>query len=433
MKVSAYTVDLTLDDERGMLYNTLSREYYVYQKSQSRELWNFLAHLNHGIHCLECPELFEQLHRKHIIVQEDEDEQEELRYLQNVKRYASDQFYMTIFATNGCNLKCSYCEQNHITTPMFDSTMDHLLRFIEDITTKVKTLYIDWMGGEPLLEYERICRIMEKASKICEQNACRLNGKIITNGYLLDNKKLRRLEQANIAKLQITLEGNRDNHNSKRKDAWRQDTYDIIVNNMQQALIHGMQVFLQVNMDEAYIDEKLEVLEEIPKRYRSMVFVNFINAPWNQVTVSMYEHIKWAMDLGYECHIRYNEYVKCHACLSNSMSVNTDGAVLLCHESMNGEHRIGHLSEQGEACIENAGQLYKLRNVSALDNHTCKECQELPLCMGDCRIRRIQDNSACVRRPIRGLTLKEMALLDYYFDERKKSSVKVAEQEENVE
>lgn len=423
MKVSAYTVDLTLDEERGMLYNTLSREYYVYQKAQSRELWNFLAHMNHGIHCLENPELFAQLHQKRIVIQDDEEELDKLKFLENIKRHANDRFYLKLIVTNGCNFKCTYCEESPITMPINDSTADKVLKLIEQVTSKVRYLDIEWCGGEPMLEYERICRIMAQVTMMCDKNQCELQAKMYTNGYLLNEKKIKRLQDVRVEELHITIDGDEEEHNSRRKDAYLQNTYKSVIDNIQIALKAGMKLTLQIHVDENREKESFEVLRIISRKYREMVIVKFFSAPWNSQSTSVYRYVLKALTLGYKCHERYNSFVQCRSCCSNSLIVDMDGTILLCSKAKSGEQRIGYLDEEGNVRIEKEHLLYKVRNISALDNETCRDCQELPFCMGDCGKVRNKNNAICVRRAKKGLTLEEVAWLDYYSDKMEKEKI----------
>ena len=425
MKVSAYTVDLGLDEERSMLYNTVSREYYVYQKKQARELWNFMANMNHGIRCLENFDLFAQLQKKRIIVQEDADELCELRYLENRRRYANDSFYLKIIVTNGCNFKCTYCEETSVTMPIRDNTIDKLLKLLEEVTTKVRHLYIEWCGGEPLLEYERICRIMTQVSEICDKNSCELQAKLYTNGYLIDEKKIKRLQSVRIEELHVTIDGDEKEHNLHRKDVCAQGTYKCVIANLQSVVRAGMKLTLQIHVDENRESESFEVLEVISRKYREQVSVRFFSAPWNEKCTSVYRYVVKAMDLGYQCHERYNAYVQCRACCNNSLIVDMNGSILLCSKAKSGEQCIGYLDESGQIRIEKEHNLYKMRNITALDNETCQGCQELPLCMGDCGKVRSNDNTGCVRRAKKGLTLEEVAWLDYYSDQREKEQEEI--------
>lgn len=418
MKVSAYTVDLTLDAERGMLYNTLSREYYVYQKAQSKELWNFLAHVNHGIHCMDNVELMATLHQKHIIVQDETDELCELKYLENIKRYANDRFCLKIIVTNGCDFRCTYCDEAWLTMPINDNTVDKLLRLVEQITSKVRYLYIEWCGGEPMLEYERICRVMMQVSDMCHKNICELQSKMYTNGYLLNEKNVKRLHDVGIDELYITIDGDECEHNQHRKDIYGQDTYQNIVKNVLILLKSGMKLTLQIHVDEKREKESFDILDDIPRKYRDLMKVKFISAPWNEHCISVYRYMRNAMTLGYQCHERYNTYVQCHACCSNSLIVDMHGAILLCSKAKGGEQCIGYLDEEGQAKIEKEHLLYQIRSISAIDNEACRNCQELPLCLGDCRKRRSKDNTNCVHQEEKRLTIEEVAWLDYYSDKR---------------
>lgn len=77
---------------------------------------------------------------------------------------------------------------------------------------------------------------------------------------------------------------------------------------------------------------------------------------------------------------------------------------------------MGYLSEGGNVCIERNADYYKLHTMTARNNQQCRECIQLPFCIGSCKYKRLQDNSKCIGLNGGGLSVKEHALLDFYSD-----------------
>ena len=48
MKESRYNVDVTIDENRGMLYNTFSRGYYIYKVEDKEAFMALLHNINKG-------------------------------------------------------------------------------------------------------------------------------------------------------------------------------------------------------------------------------------------------------------------------------------------------------------------------------------------------------------------------------------------------
>ncbi len=95
-----------------------------------------------------------------------------------------------------CNLSCSYCnEYDDHSKPVPLETMLHRLELLGKLKTGVVTL----SGGEPLLHPE----LDEIIRGIRSNNA--LAG-LITNGYLLTADRVRRLNQAGLDYLQISID-----------------------------------------------------------------------------------------------------------------------------------------------------------------------------------------------------------------------------------
>lgn len=57
-------------------------------------------------------------------------------------------------------------------------------------------------------------------------------GQITTNGALLDEKLIRQLSSVKIDRYQITIDGNRENHNQTKKVKNSTSSFDLILNNV---------------------------------------------------------------------------------------------------------------------------------------------------------------------------------------------------------
>lgn len=64
MKLSKYTTDIVIDEEKSMIYNTLSRQYYLYIRQDKKKIWGFLNNINKGSYTQEEIELFKILLEK---------------------------------------------------------------------------------------------------------------------------------------------------------------------------------------------------------------------------------------------------------------------------------------------------------------------------------------------------------------------------------
>lgn len=419
MKLSQYYIDIEIDETKKMLYSTFSRKYYVYKKQEQSKVLNFLAHINKGKYTEAEIALFEELLNKKIILRDEIDELKQLEVLENATRYQEKTYKMMIYATNACNFRCSYCEQNHVSKPLSEDVKERILKLVKIQAKKNRVIQIDWFGGEPLLEYESVCSVLERAKKICEKNKCELVSTLTTNGYLLDESKIKKLYDLSVRSMQITLDGSKKTHNERRILADGSATFDIIFKNMIEAVKLGVFITLRINIDAKNADDISEVIDEIPMEFRSRIAVDICNIFQNSKRISTYALMKQIIDKGYVYSQRWNKFASCHACLLNGVVIDTDGSILLCSNTDKREKRMGYLNSEGCCCIERQADLYNLQTVTARENPECRNCIELPYCIASCKYARLKDNTKCLGKRGNGLTIKEKALLDFYYDQQK--------------
>ena len=75
-----------------------------------------------------------------------------------------------------------------------------LIRFVKSVK-EAKTLFVTWYGGEALLAFDRIKSITESFKKL----KLNYSAALITNGYLLDETKIRELENLKDKKIIISF------------------------------------------------------------------------------------------------------------------------------------------------------------------------------------------------------------------------------------
>lgn len=168
----------------------------------------------------------------------------------NAKRQAKGFVFMV---TYDCNFRCPYCYEagisgngRHWTKKTFTKEMvDRAYKAMEEIAPSnencnVITLY----GGEPLLQenVDIVTYIVRKGQELGYVfNA-------VTNGYDLDSYT-EILSSGAIKHLQITLDGTRDMHDSRRYHFQTHKSFDRIMSNIRLALDNGIRVGIRFNAD----------------------------------------------------------------------------------------------------------------------------------------------------------------------------------------
>lgn len=417
MKISRFTTKIELDDAQNMLYNTASRQYYVYSKDDESSIQNLLDNINSGVYGeLEIQQIAELL-RKKIIVSNEVDEIAELEYRENTVRYQDSVFHIMIIVTNACNFRCTYCIQKHESKTLDDVSENKIIRLLSRISEKTNKISIAWFGGEPLLQFQRIERMILLLKNICEKNHCILENTMTTNGYLLNGDIVKHLGKLNFKQLQVTIDGDRKTHDSRRYQSNGKGTYDEIVKNLHLVLTTGITIILRINVDEENIEMAESILVEFPKEYRENIVVSIANFYQEDNKISVRHIYEKAIKLGYQYAGRWNRFAGCQVCYKNGIVVDTNAKIIVCANAVS-EGELGYIDDDGNLHIENVPKYCKLKTVSALQNPECRDCLELPFCIATCKFWRLKDNTLCVGKRADGMSIEDMAKLDYLYDNR---------------
>jgi uncharacterized protein len=184
--------------------------------------------------------------------------------------------------TYDCNLRCSYCYQDHMRS---DCSFSHLLRSMKrpmvdrifaalpgleerhGLGSAPRRRNIGFFGGEPLLAAHRplIEYVMGKAFESGEADFW-----AVTNGTEIDAYR-ELLGPGGIARLQITLDGPPAEHDRRRIHADGSGSYEQIAANITLALERGAEVSVRMNVDQGNIDHLPALADEIVARGWNLV------------------------------------------------------------------------------------------------------------------------------------------------------------------
>ncbi len=121
-----------------------------------------------------------------------------------IRRYTAN-FHIT----HKCNMNCSYCYAGeHINLSMSDEVITSAIRFlIAEVNKKnINKLVVSFLGGEPLLELDKIFYIQEQLlSKV--SNCVSVHFQLSTNGLLLTEEVMNKLVLKNTM-VSLSLDGN---------------------------------------------------------------------------------------------------------------------------------------------------------------------------------------------------------------------------------
>lgn len=175
----------------------------------------------------------------------------------------------TICPTMGCNLRCTYCYENHfyhenfntMTQKQLKTILGYIKKSYESRTKDSKILPINLFGGEPLLKsnYLLIRQILEFSNKI------NIPVSIATNGTTLDENYFNLLKKykTNLS-IQITFDGDKNFHDDNRIYYNGTGTFDDICMSIEKLLNLGIHIVSRINVDIKNIEKigDLKVLFE---------------------------------------------------------------------------------------------------------------------------------------------------------------------------
>lgn len=140
---------------------------------------------------------------------------------------------LCLHVAHDCNLKCAYCfagkgeyhgERELMSFEVGKKALDFLVR---SSGSRVN-LEVDFFGGEPLMNFDVVKRLVEYGRSIEKENNKKFRFTLTTNGVLL-NDEILDFANKEMGNLVLSLDGRKEVHDRMRKKAGGQGSYDEIV------------------------------------------------------------------------------------------------------------------------------------------------------------------------------------------------------------
>lgn len=142
---------------------------------------------------------------------------------------------LIILPTERCNFRCVYCYEDFSIGKMSANTISAVKALITRRAPDLRRLNIAWFGGEPTLAIPTILDINQTARREMVASRipnARFTSGITTNGYRLDWSRFAALVDVGVTYYQITLDGPREMHDSRRLRIDAKGTYEQIWRNL---------------------------------------------------------------------------------------------------------------------------------------------------------------------------------------------------------
>lgn len=143
-------------------------------------------------------------------------------------------YTMTLEINQRCNLRCRYCylgEKNG-TKMSYETACKAIDRaFLYTKIHKDQTLWIDFIGGEPLLDFDMICKLVEYIYQKNAEVKYKLLFSLTTNATIFTEEILAFLLENEFA-IKVSIDGDREVNDINRVDCSGDSVYDKILANL---------------------------------------------------------------------------------------------------------------------------------------------------------------------------------------------------------
>jgi len=396
MKLSQFNLSVP-HNESFVLYNSFTNKFLVVDALHNDLIESAKVYGNIDDLLTYNPVLYVDLIDKGFIVSENKDELQAVKDIQAKVDLEDEKLYqLTINPTMNCNFKCWYCYESHIKDSKMDAlVMNNVKKHIGSVIDRMprlKKFHIYWFGGEPLLYFDKVVEpIMTTAKDLFGSRNISFSTQFTTNGLLIKKEMIPKFQSYNIINFQITLDGNRDLHNTVRFVSKSRGSYDEIVENIMMLCRNNFRVILRIN----YTRKNLKDLEEIARdlaplemEYRHKLVITF-HKVWQEPDMTLGERINelraFFRDNGFQAvngDIPNTLRQSCYADRKNHATINYNGEVYKCTaRNFSSAAKEGDLKEDGTIAWN---EKFHSRMEVKFKNKPCLSCPILPICNGAC-------------------------------------------------
>ncbi|WP_028895938.1 radical SAM protein [Prevotella sp. HUN102] len=407
IKVSKYTI-FHRQGEKLYLYHQLSKTLLEIDE----ELYTALTNPNLDI---LSPDVKQCLENAFVLIDESIEESDAVKAANFRCRYNSDSIRITILPTLNCNFQCWYCYENHKPSRISKEGTFSILEFIkkETISKSKKNIILDWFGGEPMLCFNSIIYPFSKQLiSWCKENNITLYCMTTTNGSLINENNVVKINEIGLSQFQITLDGGKELHNKTRFSNNLTNSYDTIVSNIHLLCnkVKNIHIELRINYTPENIHTLSSILDDFDFKIRHKIQIS-PHIVWQKsdkimdLNKSIQNFCQEALIKGYSVpdNILRNRCLSCYTENADQYVINYDLSVYKCTaRDYDKKYSIGKILPNGKFLPN--GLYYKyITETAPFINEECLKCNILPSCMfaTSCLQKKIEgSNYSCCRELI---------------------------------
>jgi uncharacterized protein len=436
-QASRYNHFIKYDAQSYVGYNFLYRSIIRIPAEAFRPVERFMTRLQQGEtaaseNACAAERLPEQwldaLKQARFIIDGTIDELELIKFRYFRSLYTNDSLTLVILPTLWCNLKCPYCFEFKRPTFMTREVERALVLWVEQASQRKRNIHVSWFGGEPLLARGTIRRLSATLQKIADQNKAFYSSSMTTNGYYLDKTFRALLPELGIKNIQVTLDGDREDHDKLRVNRNGQGSFDRIVENVIAFAEEkpACRLNLRVNCTDENYARIPDLLERLPRAVRSTTPV-FFRWVWANAASGFHEFATaWKVEEPFKALARLYAVARelawrtcnphndgndgyCEVDYQGYFQVSPEGDLYLCSHTYDKRDAMGSVLRilEGRPAIRDDAVAHYIKWYSAnpMEDEECLACSLLPVCCGGCRLSRVAGTRTCI---------EEKASLDLY-------------------
>ena len=355
--------------------------------------------------------MVKQLYDRGFVVENDLDEFKKAKeIIDNIDKQRDIQLSCLVYVTDQCNFRCVYCPEAHLNNNLPDSKWNALYKYVERSIKEEnkKIVLIDFFGGEPLLQINKILEFLERMKILSEEYNVEMDFHFTSNGYLLTPEIYDKLVKLNFSYFfQITLDGFAEQHNKNRPLVNGAGTWEKIVENLKyiNTVDDKTRILLRTNVgpdnqhilkefhewaNSTFTHKKFKFHIERVGRYSDRVDEAYVyNNTFDELvnleiqtseTVETNELFGFGI-LSAECHVAKKGFF--------ALAVN--GNVYKCENNYLydefHDRPIGYLNDDGYITYTK-----DIKEIETYEYEKCETCKIYPICAGRvCPIRKMAD------------------------------------------
>lgn len=409
MKVRKYRLHFTTDDEYVIYFWAL--DSFISFPAGQKKMVDEVISSPDRLDSPEKQEVYQTLASRNALIEPAFSEIAEvtpLRYRDIYRR--GGELNLTLLPTMFCNFDCEYCFESKRSERMSDEVFNNIVRYIYREHKRFDNIFINWFGGEPLLELERVEALNSFCRDLEAGGGAGFDSILTTNGSLLTPEVSERLMKSGLTHINVTFDGSESTHDEKKNLPGSKGSFQLIDHNVKSflGLSPENRAILRVHLHKTeprelqavldYISSYEEFKEQIHIYFRFIFSID--SGQWEnelpcfmrhdeksdrrQILTYLYDEL---VKRGFTPYYRNSKTAYCHFEGENSWTVSPKGECVQCLGGCEMAPAIARVGSEGIELDNRAYNSYRTKDDPAT-LAVCADCSKFTFCWGGCQLLR---------------------------------------------